>query len=80
MRNCRWGLAFGVGICYCAIASGGLFEFKLPSAIACSCPPIYRDFGSPPGCDNETLPHNRMGWMTSVAASTGTITATTLVT
>jgi hypothetical protein len=66
------GLIVGAGLCGCGVAvlSGELFESKLPSAIVCSSPPIHRDFGPPAGCDNEPSPHNRMGWMISVAAST----------
>ena len=76
MSRCRCSLIVGAGLCGCGVAilSGGLFEFKLPSAIECASPPIYRDFGPPAGCDNERLPHSRTGWMTSVAASTVTTT------
>lgn len=72
MPRCKYCLIAGAGLCACGLFSGELFEFKLPSAIACSSPPIYSDFGPPAGCDNGSLPHSRMGWITSVAASTGT--------
>jgi hypothetical protein len=78
MLNCRnCGVTLGIGLCACGLAlgSGEAFEFKRPSASACEVPYFFRDFGPPPGCDNETLPHNRMGWLTSVA-STGSVTAT----
>jgi hypothetical protein len=72
MPRCKYCLIVGAGLCACGLFSSELFEFKLPSAIACSSPPIHSDFGPPAGCENEPLPHSRMGWMTSVATSTGT--------
>jgi hypothetical protein len=80
MRKCSCGLALGVGGCLCglAITSGEAFEFKRPSAPACEVR-LFRDFGPPAGCDDGTLPHNRMGWVTSVAASTGTISPGALI-
>jgi hypothetical protein len=74
MRNCNCRLFFAAGICSCGLAIAGAetAEYKRPSAPACFSPPIYRDFGPPAECENDTLPHNRMSWVTSVAASSGT--------
>jgi hypothetical protein len=82
MRNCKCGLLFAAGLCCCglAIASAERAEYDRPSAPACSSPPIYRDFGPPAGCDNDMSPHNRMGWLTSVASSTSTVTSPIFVT
>ncbi len=65
---------FAVGICCCGLAIGSaeLSEFKRPSAPACFSQSIYRDFGPPAGCDNDTSPHSRTVWMTSLTASTNT--------
>lgn len=72
MRNCsRCGLALGVGVCLCSLAAAETHEFRGPSGPACSAAPTFRDFGPPAGCDGETLPHNRTGWLTSVAGATG---------
>ena len=73
MHKCKCGLAAAIGVCCCgaAIAADQLFEFKRPSDVACSSPPIYRDgdFGPPPGCSDGSLPHNRTVWITTVASS-----------
>jgi hypothetical protein len=78
MRKCKCGLLFAAGICSCglAIASAETAEYRRPSAPACFSPPIFRDLGPPADCRNDTLPHNRMGWVTSVA-STGTVSTVT---
>jgi hypothetical protein len=79
MLNCnRYGLAFGVGVgvgvCVSCVVAGEAFQFKLPSAIACSSPSIYLDLGPPPGCDTNEQPHSRTGWLTSLSTGTGTVT------
>jgi hypothetical protein len=81
MRTCSCGLLFAAGICSCGLAIAGAetAEYKRPSAPACLSPRSYRDFGPPSGCDTDTLPHNRMGWMTSVAG-TSTVSGAMFVT
>jgi hypothetical protein len=78
MQTCRCGLVLGVGVCLCgiAIAADHAFEFRRPSDMACTSPVTYRDLARLAGCDNSTLPHNRMGWFTSVAIASTTSTAT----
>jgi hypothetical protein len=74
MRTCNCGLLFfAASICSCgvAVANAETAEYKRPSAPACFSPPIYRDFGPPPGCDTDSSQHNRLSWVTSVAATTG---------
>ena len=40
--------------------------------MVCFAPPIHRDFGTPPACGDGPS-HNRAGWVTSVAGTTGTV-------
>jgi hypothetical protein len=73
MGNCsKCGLVLGVGACLFCLGVGGTYEFKRPSDIACSSPPTFRDLNPPPGCDDGTLPHNRLGWVNSVASASST--------
>jgi hypothetical protein len=73
MSTCsKCGLVLGVGVCLFCLGVGGTYEFKRPSDVACSSPPTFRDLNPPPGCDDGTLPHNRLGWVTSVASTSST--------
>lgn len=80
MRKCCC-VAVGIGICLCCVVNADTFEATRPSAAACSMvrsPPP--DLGPPPGCDDGSLPHNKMGWVSFLAnSSASSTTATTMV-
>jgi hypothetical protein len=78
MRKCTCGLTLGVGVCLCAIIGAETFEYQRPSAPKCEIRLVAGDFGPPPGCDDGSLAHNRMGWVTSVATSSGTGISTSI--
>jgi hypothetical protein len=75
MRKCTYCLTLGIGVCLCGVASAELTEFERPSAPACEARVVRGDFGPPPGCEGDTSPHNRLGWLTNVAVSTGSSVA-----
>ena len=69
---CKCGVAFGVGACLFCVAASEVFEFKRPSAPSCEGY-FFRDLGPPPGCGDDSMPHNRTSWITSLAPSTGSL-------
>jgi hypothetical protein len=74
MRKCsRCGFILGVCFCGGAIVAGEVFDLGRPSAPACEVR-LFGDFGPPAGCDDGTSPHNRTGWVTSVAAASSSTT------
>jgi hypothetical protein len=74
---CKCGVAFGVGACLFCVAASEAFEYKRPSASLCEGY-FFRDLGPPPGCGDDSMPHNRTGWVTSIANSTGSISSITV--
>ncbi len=72
--SCSLGLCVGICVCGAAIINAEVVEFTRPSAAVCYIPAPYPDLVPLPGCDDPTLPHTRMGWLTTVAASTATAT------
>jgi hypothetical protein len=72
---CKCGVA--VGACLFCVAASEAVEFKRPSAPSCAGY-FFRDLGPPPGCGDDSMPHNRTGWVTSLANSTGTVSSITV--
>jgi hypothetical protein len=70
VRKCSCGFILGACLCGVSLGSAETFEFNRPSQPMCTARYFVYDFGPPAGCDNDSMPHSRMGWVTSVAAST----------